>query len=94
MAEDVLDITIASYLESEWEAWREKAEDGEVTFTGSYAVWRDISETFRREKRLEGYQVRLVEIRLADFLSWAERTGNKTDSAARAAYAAMMADAI
>lgn len=87
------EITIACYLESEWDDWRALVEDGEATFQGSYKIWKGIADHTAAEKRAEGFVVKLVEIRLADFLAWAKRTNRKTDSSARAAYAGLIAEA-
>ncbi len=89
----ISEITIAQYLEFEWDAWRARTEAGEATFQGSYRLWREIVETTTEEKTREGYKVILVEIRLADFLAWAKRTNRGTDSSARAAYIGLMASA-
>lgn len=87
------EIVVAEYLESEWEAWKAKTVDGEATFQGSYRLWREIADQMTEEKAREGYKVRLVEIRLDDFLAWAKRTNHGTDSSARATYAGLMVDA-
>ena len=88
----ISEIVIATYREADWEAWRKNTEDGKATFQGSFQLWQEIVQQARKEKIREGYDVKLVEIRLADFFAWAERTGNRTDSKARAKYAGLIAD--
>lgn len=80
------DIVVAYYLPDEWQRWRELCADGHDFFAGTHADWLVRLDASVAELKAEGIPVKLVTIRVSEFLSWAAVNRKATDSAARAEF--------
>ena len=91
MAKPINEIVIASYLEDEWESWREYCSDGDEFFAEPFKDWQRRAVQECAELRRQGKPCRFVAIRFDTFCNWSALHNRSTDSQARAEFAGTQA---
>lgn len=91
MTKSINEIILASYLEDEWESWREYCADGAEFFSEPFKDWQRRAVREFAELRSQGQHCRFVAIRFDTFRNWSTLHDHGTNSKARAEFAGTQA---